>query len=207
MSTIPRDSPIEFKAGIQPTEQLVESAQQGCLESFRCLVIEHQEMVRLYLARQVRCLMQVDDLAQDVFVAAFSDLSKFRNESRFSTWLIGIAKYKCLQFFRTQSRDQRRKSDLHEYETWRQQRSRLEDAGSLREQERQIEAMQACVEQLPDKSRRLIDRFYFQHQNSSDIAASTEHSSSAIRMKLLRIRGVLLKCIQKKTALPESNDR
>ena len=60
------------------------------------------------------------------------------------------------------------------------------------------EVLKSCLEELPDRATRLIDQYYFQEMTAVDIAATTGVSCSAIRTKLLRIRKVLLRCINSK---------
>jgi RNA polymerase sigma-70 factor (ECF subfamily) len=60
--------------------------------AFGELVLRHQSAVRNFL----RHLTQgdtalADDLAQETFVQAYRGLDRFRGESRFATWLLGIA--------------------------------------------------------------------------------------------------------------------
>jgi len=60
------------------------------------------------------------------------------------------------------------------------------------------EVLKSCLEELPDRSSRLVDQFYFQGMSAVNIAAMYDESSGAIRTKLLRIRKVLLRCINSK---------
>lgn len=46
-----------------------------------------------------------EDLVQEVFVAAFSSLDKFRGDSQLYTWLRGIALHKINDFYRHQGRE------------------------------------------------------------------------------------------------------
>lgn len=39
-----------------------------------------------------------DDLTQDVFVRAYTNLDQFRNESSYKTWLFSIARNRCKDF-------------------------------------------------------------------------------------------------------------
>jgi len=55
--------------------------------------------------------------------------------------------------------------------------------------------MQFCLEQLPNKSRKLIDGYYFNQQSANSIAKKADISAGSVRMKLLRIRQILQKCI------------
>ena len=60
--------------------------------AFGELVRRHQSQVRTVLRRLTRGDTGLaDDLAQDVFIAAWKNLATFRFEARFSTWLYRIA--------------------------------------------------------------------------------------------------------------------
>lgn len=63
--------------------------------AFAQLVQRHQGMVRAQLRRlSHNDLARADDLAQEVFLLAWSRLHQFRGQSKFSTWLHRIA-YTC----------------------------------------------------------------------------------------------------------------
>lgn len=60
--------------------------------AFGELVRRYQSPVRAFLARMTRGdLHLADDMAQETFLKAWQKMKTFRGESRFSTWLFGIA--------------------------------------------------------------------------------------------------------------------
>ena len=60
--------------------------------AFGELVRRYQSPVRAFLARMTRGDAHLaDDLAQESFLKAWKKLATFRGDSRFSTWLFGIA--------------------------------------------------------------------------------------------------------------------
>ena len=180
---------------VDPSQQLVEQASGGCADSFRQLVEQNQRRIRLYLGKYVQCSAQVDDIAQEVFWIAFRQLGDFRRDAKFSTWLIGIARNKALEFLKAEARGRKKRKQFFEAEIAREQISRLENGADCELAERRLSAMQLCLDQLPDRSRELINRYYFDQQPATRIAANSNVSTGSIRMKLLRIRQVLLKCI------------
>lgn len=187
-----------------PAHQLVEKASAGCSDSFRQLVELNHRRIRLYLGRYVRCSMEVDDIAQEVFLVAFSQLNRFRGESKFSTWLIGIARNKALEFLKAEKKARGSKKQFFEAEIASQQIARLEkmhDQAELAQQ--RLVAMQVCLDQLPNQSRELINRYYFDQQSATVIAAESDTSAGSIRMKLLRIRQILQKCIVARSKNPD----
>ncbi len=74
----------------------------GDVEAFDALVERYQRPVFAVVGSHVRDASRVEDLAQDVFLSAFTKLASWRAErGRFSTWLYSIA--------RNRSRDALRK--------------------------------------------------------------------------------------------------
>jgi|GEM_PF-677850 len=190
---------------VDPSQTLVEEALAGCAHSFRQLVEQNHRRIRLYLGRYVHCSEEVDDIAQEVFCVAFSQLSHFRGEAKFSTWLIGIARNKALEFLKAETKRRTSRKQFFEAEIASQRVARLEeqhDRCGLAE--RRISAMQLCLDQLPGQSRELINRYYFDQQSANKIVDASSVSAGSIRMKLLRIRQILQKCIV--TRSQESDD-
>src|SRR5262245_65503786 len=80
---------------------------RGRAEAFGGIVRNYALPLRSYLACQVHHLDDVDDLAQEVFLAALESLPTYRRGDDFGAWLRGIARNKLLVYFRTQSRRSR----------------------------------------------------------------------------------------------------
>jgi RNA polymerase sigma factor (sigma-70 family) len=60
--------------------------------AFGELVLRHQSAVRRFLRHLTRGNAALaDDLAQETFLQAYRGLARFRSESRFEVWLLGIA--------------------------------------------------------------------------------------------------------------------
>jgi RNA polymerase sigma-70 factor, ECF subfamily len=77
-------------------EQIIEQVLDGDIEAFRWLVERHEHSVFGFIREMVRNLSDVEDLAQDVFLAAFKNLSSFDGRrAKFSTWLLTIAHNRC----------------------------------------------------------------------------------------------------------------
>ena len=191
-------------SSVKHSNRLIELARQGCADSFRQLVELHHKPIRMYLAKHIRCSADVDDIAQDVFMVAFRQMDRFRGESKFSTWLTGIAHNKALEFLRAKITERKKQSNFQQANIIKHQISSLKiqqhDFDFL---EDQLFALESCLEQLPARSKNLIDRHYFDQQSTVSIASEANEASGTIRMKLLRIRRILQKCI---SARSESNN-
>ncbi len=69
---------------------LVRLAQAGDAEAFGELVERNRRVVFRAALACVRSPAEADDVAQEVFVAAFRKLAAFRGDAQFRTWLLAI---------------------------------------------------------------------------------------------------------------------
>ncbi|HEX2013092.1 MAG TPA: RNA polymerase sigma factor RpoE [Roseateles sp.] len=74
-----------------PDWPLVERAQRGEVKAFELLVIKYQRRIERLVARLVRDVDLVADIAQESFLRAYRALPNFRGDSAFYTWLYRIA--------------------------------------------------------------------------------------------------------------------
>ncbi len=195
MTAIPRKKQVDCHQG--RVESLLAEVLEGSETAFQQIILLEQQRVRVYLARYVFSADQIDDIAQDVFITAYRRLETFRFESKFSTWLLAIARNKAMQFLRTEIRRRRRQQNYLESTVVRQRLEQAESEKPARELER-IDALRDCLEKLPSHGRNMIDKFYFQKISTSQIAEAESKNNGAIRMKLFRIRQKLANCVKLK---------
>lgn len=82
----------------------IERVLAGDVDAFRGLVERHQRRVFGFIRNLVRHGPDAEDLVQDVFVAAFRKLASFdAKRSQFSTWLLTIARNRCLNHLKLAS--------------------------------------------------------------------------------------------------------
>jgi len=70
---------------------LVERVKNGDMRAFEMLVVKYQRRIERLIARMVRDVDLVPDIAQETFIRAYRAMPQFRGESAFYTWLYRIA--------------------------------------------------------------------------------------------------------------------
>jgi len=80
-------------------DELVRRFQRGDDRAFDELVERHRRSVYSLVAR-LASLREADDLAQDVFLAAYKALPRFRGDAAFKTWLYRICLHVCSHHLR-----------------------------------------------------------------------------------------------------------
>lgn len=93
---------------------LVAAARSGSAPAFRAIVARHQQGVRSFLRRASGSEADADDLAQETFLAAWSNLWRYGGQASLRAWLCGIAWKKYLTFIRSSVRRSRREDAVAE---------------------------------------------------------------------------------------------
>jgi RNA polymerase sigma-70 factor (ECF subfamily) len=75
--------------------ELLVQARDGNTRAYSQLVEIHQDRIYGLIFRMVREQTLAEELTQDVFIKAFRNLSSFRGDARFSTWVYRIAVNAC----------------------------------------------------------------------------------------------------------------
>lgn len=86
-------------------ELLIQQFKEGQTDAFDMLYYRHLPSVY----KRVRYVIpenDVEDVAQEVFIAALKSLSTFRGDSKFSTWLRTLTNHKVAEFYRKRARKQ-----------------------------------------------------------------------------------------------------
>ncbi len=84
--------------------QLVERIQGGELELFRVLVDRFQGRIYAHIYGMIRNREDARDLVQETFAKAYCNISGFRLEASFNTWLYRIASNVTIDYIRKHSR-------------------------------------------------------------------------------------------------------
>ena len=79
---------------------LIARVLDGDTDAFEPLVLEHQTNVYRLAFRMLGNDADAADAAQDAFIKAYTSLSSFRGESRFSVWLYRLTNNICVDMLR-----------------------------------------------------------------------------------------------------------
>lgn len=176
----------------------IQRIQAGDVASFACLLDKYSRPVHSLILKVVRNREDAEELAQDVFMKVFKNLSSFKGDCSFSTWIYRIA-------YNTAISATRKKK--HEFlaieETVISNVSEEEVAEALgrTDSSSQVERLDAALALLPPDERAIILLFYMKEKTIEEVAAITGLTSSNVKVKLHRIRKklfVVLKGMEEK---------
>lgn len=80
--------------------ELVKRAKAGELLAFEILTNRYEQRVYSLALRMLRHEQDAEDVTQQAFLSALENLQGFREEARFSTWLLRIATHAALKVIR-----------------------------------------------------------------------------------------------------------
>jgi len=155
---------------------------------FDTLVRDNQDRIFSY------CVVRLgevhgEEVAQEVFVAAWQGLPNFRHEATLETWLLGIAKYKCIQALR----NYRRREEilrLSEQEIRTYMHPDPPDPLDVRVQAMDTQVrrnrLAQSLSKLKDEERLVVNLRYMKGIAVSEIAELLDRSEAAVRKRLLR---------------------
>ena len=159
-------------------ETLIAQALQGKTSAWLTLVKRYEKNIYNYALRMVNNPADAMDLMQDVFIALFRNLSKFRGECPFKSWLFKIAHYRCLEFYR-RKRPMQSLDDVAEQED--EQSVCLEKDLFLKQQS---SALIQAMQHLPVKQKLVVELKFFQQCTFEDISQQLGISTNTAKSQL-----------------------
>ena len=172
------------------TMDLLSRARSGDRDAIAEVVLEHQAVIRSYIARLAPDPVTADDLAQDVFVAALKSLDRIDPQLGLRPYLLGVARNMARTAWRVKLRG---REVLGE-----QLMATLSARAPAENPDRRLDALDDCLKRIAPKARGVVLRHYRDEERCDEIAASLGTTSSNVRSILTRVRQTLHDCIRLK---------
>jgi RNA polymerase sigma factor (sigma-70 family) len=171
-------------AKVTEEQALVERFRRGEDSAFDRIVEQHSAEIAALANRLLGWPGDVDDVVQEVFVAAWVGLKKFRGESSLRTWLFTITVNKCRS---------------HRFRRLRRLRPvTIEDADSVESRDRSgdkaamdqetFAKVRRAVQMLPQKYREVVALKYLQGLEANEICELLGITANAMQVRLNRAR-------------------
>jgi len=173
---------------------LVERANAGDQRAFGLLVLKYQRRVQRLIARMVRDVDLVDDIAQETFIRAYRALHQFRGDAQFYTWLyriaVNTAKKALLQLKRDLTVSESFLSKDEDDETsWQKNEPTSEDTPETVFAAKEIAAVvNAAMEALPEDLRLAVTLREIEGLSYDEIALAMDCPIGTVRSRIFRAR-------------------
>ena len=173
--------------------ELIRRVKEGNVEAFHNLVRPYERAIFLAALSLVRNEADAEDVAQEAVLKAFKNLSRFRQEAKFSTWVIQItineAKMKLRKDRRHlyESLDEGQQNEVGDYipkdfADWREIPSEALEQSELRQ------ALARALDSLPEKYRTVLILRDVQQLSINETAEALGLSEANVKTRLCRAR-------------------
>ena len=170
--------------------EIVREAQQGSLESFHRLYQAYSKAIYNFIWRLVGESADAEDLTQETFLKAHSELPKLRDPAQFKYWLYRIARNEVYQKLRKSQRATVVSIDDEEVSYY----DFLEDGSSGLDPEGQLLSLELnrvihqALEGMAPKYRDVFILAVFQKESYEDIAKIVGRSLLSVKTDIYRAR-------------------
>jgi len=167
---------------------LVRRTLTGDQQAFTQLVERYKDPVYNLAYRMLGNQTEAEDVAQETFVKAYTQLATYRDTHKFSTWLLSIASHLAIDLLRRRRFIALPLEDAPVVE-W------MPDVGAGPEetalQGEQHDEMQQLLRRLPEKYRSVVVLRYYQDMSYEEIAAALHLTPALVKARLHRARELL----------------
>lgn len=161
--------------------RLVRSGNTG---AFAGIVNKYKKTVFNIVSKIISDTQHAEDIAQDVFIKVFQSLDKFKEKSKFSTWLYSITYNTTISETRKMKNKRMSFRDYHSGVEDNEFSDELDEVSK----EEKLQCLESILKQMPAEDSLLITLYYLEDQPVADIAEITGLSQSNVKTRLFRIR-------------------
>lgn len=165
----------------QTDEKLIRKALKGDQSSWHKLVKRYESCVYQYALRMTSNADDALDLMQETFISVCRSLADFRGDSNFKTWLLRIAHFRTVEFYR------RRKwfsddSEIQQMDA-EPEHSCPELAFANAQVQRQVIVL---MKQLPFEQKLIVELKVFQQQTFDGIGRQIGVSTNTVKSRFYK---------------------
>lgn len=166
-----------------------ELADSNFRRALEILVRGYQHAVVGFCSNMLSDESQAEEVAQEVFLAAYKGLPRFRQQASVRTWLFAIARKQCLQVIRNRGRRSRIVRDKQSFIAQGVHRDPPIEPGE--ESEALFRLVKQGLQQIQDGERALLTMRYETGLSVADIAHILGISTASVRRRLVHALGRL----------------
>lgn len=175
-------------------DNLPAAADDASYRAFMRLFTRHEGALRCFVRTLLPTWDDVDEVMQDVSIAAWTKFERFDPQTDFARWTATIARYEVLNYRRTKARDRL----VFDADLVHLLADECQEQFAQSEQERR--ALDGCLDKLPPHHRELVLQVYSAGQKIKPVAEAIGVSPNSLYKTLSRLRLILLRCIEQTVA-------
>lgn len=169
----------------KPDEYYINQTLNGNVNAYAFLIEKYKHMVFTLSIRIVKNREEAEEISQDVFVKAYTNLKSFKGDSKFSTWIYKIAYYASLDVIK---RNKKQINSENIDEIYEGDLGVLQDALSYLEEKERKSIIKKSLLKLSEDEQVILTLYYFEEMPLKEISEVVNLSLDNIKVKLFRAR-------------------
>lgn len=174
-------------------EKIAVAVQAGDAEAFGELIVRYEAKLKRYARKFLNTNHEIDDLVQDVFIKAYTNIQSFDTKQCFSPWIYRIAHNTFVNELR---RKERSGFGIFDADTILPFIAGKETADSSTLENELSEEMSYLVNELPPKYREVIVLHYFESLSYQEISDILKIPVTTVGVRMTRARAKLKELYQ-----------
>lgn len=161
--------------------------------AFRELYRAFSRKLYAYVLRQLSNEAQAEEIVSDTLYEVWKAPERFRGDSQFSTWLIGIARNKVLMAWRGRKPDADH-DDLDDVA----ETLASNEPGAFEQlaQQQRSEGVRHCMSKLSSEHRECIHLVFYEGMSVGDVAKTQQCPEGTVKTRLFHARQKLKNCLR-----------
>lgn len=160
------------------SKELIQRAKKGNTDALNELIEKHKSIAFSIAFKYLKNKEDAEDITQNAFIIILRSIKKFRNESKFSTWLYKIIYHECLKVLKSRNLTIEYIPEFKQIEV-------TEVKDETKKVDRKIDEL-LC--HLKPNEYTVITLFYLKEKSIKEIGEITSFSKSNIKVILHRAR-------------------
>jgi RNA polymerase sigma factor (sigma-70 family) len=191
---------VNEKTGNNSTDrQLVEKVLRGNTNAFSSIIKSTEKLVAQIVFKMINNPEDRKDIAQDVYLKAFSKLSGFKFQSKLSTWIAQIAYNTCLSYLERKklffpdyiNKENEAADNALELISAKSINTFDNEPENILSKKEISEILKTEIEKLPPVYKTLITLYHNEEMSYEEMAQITELPEGTIKSYLFRARKTL----------------
>ncbi|MBC8187902.1 MAG: sigma-70 family RNA polymerase sigma factor [Proteobacteria bacterium] len=166
---------------------VVEDQDRTC---FRTLFDRYYPRVFVFIRRRLEDEELAREVTSDVFLEIWANAANFRGESKISTWIFGIARFKCMEAIRLTRRFKRSRVISTKDEVISQVPNSY-DSGTDMAARQELRRVVVLMERLPEEQRLALEMTVLGGLPIEEVARRLEISRGTVKTRVSRARRAL----------------
>jgi RNA polymerase sigma-70 factor (ECF subfamily) len=199
----PSRNPVRIPASVTDDAEIYALVARGDHRAaLVALMRAYGDIVYSHCVRFLRDRVLAQDVHQQIFLEAFRDLARFRGQSSFRTWLIGIAGHRCLDAVKAYRRRARRIGGGMDKETVANLTDPSPHSDERLDQVRLARALEDCLQKLPDEVRLAVLMRFQARMSYEEMSSACSAKAGTLQARVSRALPALRRCLDHRGVTP-----